>query len=222
MKSLRKIRIIKVKKLSKDRDTDFVWVTSRAKKKCGDLVEDPEEWLWLCFRRGWKVNDGCDFASVGSRKVNDGCDFTSVGSRKVKNGQDLASAGDLVPKQTWSCICRGSTYQRIQIMVTLLLQGVEKINEGYDFASAGSQKITNVILHLQRINISTNSSNGDFASAGSRENKWRLWLSFCRESENNEWPRPCFCRGSSAKTNVTLLLQRVNISKLLDPGIIFY
>jgi len=64
-------------------------------------------------------------------------------------------------------------------MVTLLLQGVEKINESYDFASAGSQKI-------------------------------------------NEWPRPCFYRGSSAKTNVTLLLQGVNISKLLDQGIIFY
>ena len=30
-----------------------------------------------------KVNDGCDFTSVGSRKVNDGCDFTSVGSRKT-------------------------------------------------------------------------------------------------------------------------------------------
>jgi len=43
-----------------------------------------------------------------------------------------------------------------------------------------------------------------------------LWLCFCRESKNKEWPRPCFCRGSSAKTNVTLLLQGVNISTNLN------
>ena len=65
------------------------------------------------------------------------------------------------------------------MMVTLLLQGVEKINEGYDFASAGSQKIMN---------------GKDLASAGDQV----------------------------PKTNVTLLLQGVNISKLLDQGIIFY
>jgi len=34
--------------------------------------------------------------------------------------------------------------------------------------------------------------------------------------KNKEWPRPCFCRGSSAKTNVTLLLQGVNISTNLN------
>ena len=79
-------------------------------------------------------------------------------------------------------------------MVTLLLQGVEEINEGYDFASAGSRKV--------------NDESYDFASTGSQK--------------INEWPRPCFYRGSSAKTNVTLLLQGVNISKLLDQDIIFY
>jgi len=31
--------------------------------------------------------------------------------------------------------------------------------------------------------------------------------------KTKEWPRPCFCRGSSAKTNVTLLLQKINILK---------
>jgi len=84
------------------------------------------------------------------------------------------------------CFCSGSAYQQIQIMVTLLTQGVEKINEGYDFASAGSQKImngkdltsagdqvpkTNATLLLQWVSISTNSNNGDFAYVGSRENK---------------------------------------------------
>ena len=43
-----------------------------------------------------------------------------------------------------------------------------------------------------------------------------MWLCFCRESKNKEWPRPCFCRGSSAKTNVNLLLQGVNISTNLN------
>jgi len=64
--------------------------------------------------------------------------------------------------------------------MTLLLQGVRK---------------TNVILHVQRISISTNSNNGDFASAGSQENKWRLWLCFCRESGKQMWS--CMCRGSA-------------------------
>jgi len=31
--------------------------------------------------------------------------------------------------------------------------------------------------------------------------------------KTKEWPRPCFCRGSSVKTNVTLLVQRINILK---------
>ena len=142
--------------------------------------------MWLCFRGEWKVNDGCD--------------FTSVGSRKVKNGQDLASIGDLVPKQMWSCICRGSAYQQIQIMMTLLLQGVKsnwwlwlyfcRESKSKEWPRPcfcrGSSAKTNVILHLQRISISTNSNNGDFASAGSRENKWKLWLCFCRESEK-QW-----------------------------------
>ena len=48
----------------------------------------------------------------------------------------------------------------------------------------------------------TNLNDCDFASAGSQKNK--------------EWPRPCFCRRSSAKTNATLLLQGVNISTNLN------
>jgi len=46
---------------------------------------------------------------------------------------------------------------------------------GCDFASAGSRKVKNSC---------------DFASTGSRKNK--------------EWPRPCFCRGSSAKIKCDL------------------
>jgi len=36
---------------------------------------------------------------------------------------------------------------------------------------------------------------------------------FAHDIKNKGWPRPCFCRGSSAKTNVTLLLQKINITK---------
>jgi len=90
---------------------------------------------------------------------------------------------------------------------TLLLQGVNistnlnncdfastgsrKIKNGQDLASAGDQvPKTNATLLLQRVNISTNLNNCDFASAGSRKVK--------------EWPRPCFCRGSSAKNKCDL------------------
>jgi len=152
-------------------------------------------WLWLCFCRESKSKEWprpC-FCRGSSAKTNVILHLQRISISTNSNNGDFASAGSR--KNKWrprSCFCRGSSAK------------------------------TNVILHLQMISISTNSNNGDFASAGSRENKWRLWLCFCRESENNEWPRPCFCRGSSAKTNVTLLLQGVNISKLLDQGIIFY
>jgi len=88
-------------------------------------------------------------------------------------------------------------------MVTLLLQGVEKINEGYDFASAGSQKkqmrscicrgsayqqiqimVTLLLQGVEKIN-----EGYDFASAGSQK-----------------------------ITNVILHLQRINISTNSNNG----
>ena len=38
--------------------------------------------------------------------------------------------------------------------------------------------------------------------------------SFRTQHKSKKWPRPCFCKGSSTKkTNVTLLLQGINIPK---------
>ena len=45
-----------------------------------------------------------------------------------------------------------------------------------------------------------------------------MTFAFCRESKTKEGPRPCFCRGSSTKTNVILLLQGVNMSMNSNDG----
>jgi len=82
---------------------------------------------------------------------------------------------------------------------------------------------------------------GDLASAEDRKIKNGCDFTLARSQKYKEWPRPCFCRGSSTKnkcdlasagsrkikngqdltsardqvpkTNVTLLLQGVNINK---------
>jgi len=104
-------------------------------------------------------------------------------------------------EQMWPCFCRGPTLTNLNDF-DFASVGIRKINNGQDLASAGDQvPRTNVTLLLQGVNIN--------------KFKW-LWLCFCRESKNKEWPRPCFCRGSSDKTNATLLLQGVNISTNLN------
>ena len=156
------------------------------------------------------------------------------GSRRVV--LTLLSRG--VKSKWWwprPCFCRGSS-AKTNVILHLQRISISANSNNGDFASAGSwenkwrlwlcfcrkSEKTNVIWHLQRISISTNSNNGDFASAGSRENKWKLWLCFCRESETQMWSY--ICRGSAyqqIQIMVTLLLQGVNISKLLDQGTIF-
>jgi len=163
--------ILSKKKLSKDRETEFVRVSSYAEKKCRDLAstEDPEGWLCFASAGSRKIKKGRDLAFAGDQvlKTNvtlllqgvnistnlNNCDFASVRSQKIKNGQDLASVGDQVPK-------------------------------------------TNVTLLLQGVNISTNLNNCDFASEGSRKIKNDQDLA----SAGDQVPKqmwPCFCRGST-------------------------
>ena len=57
------------------------------------------------------------------------------------------------------------------MVLTLLSRGVKNKEWPRPCFCRESSATTNMILHLQRISISTNSNNGDFASAGSQKVK---------------------------------------------------
>ena len=77
--------------------------------------------------------------------------------------------------------------------MTLLLQGVEKINDSQDLASAGDQVPKQ--MWPCRGSILTNLNNCDFASVGSRKINDGQDLASVGDQVPKQM-QPCFCRGS--------------------------
>jgi len=77
-------------------------------------------------------------------------------------------------------------------------------NSYYQSKNLSKDRDTNFV----RISSRAEKKSGDLASAENQHIKEKLWLCFCRESKSKEWPRPCFCRGSSAKIKCDLTSTR--------------
>ena len=102
-------------------------------------------------------------------------------------------------KQMWPCFCRGSTLTNLN-NCDFASVGSRKLKNGQDLASAGDQVPKQMWPCFCRGSTYQNLNDCDFASAGSRKIKNGQNLASARDQV--------------PKTNVTLLLQGVNISKL--------
>jgi len=122
--------------LGKDRDTDFVQVSSWAEKKCEDLAstEDPKEWLWLCSRRESKSKwwlRHC-FCRGSSAKIK--CDIASAGDQHIKEELWLCFYRESKSK-AWprSCFCRGSSAKIKCDLSSVGDRHIKTLNQGIIF-----------------------------------------------------------------------------------------